>query len=91
MSDALLIVHKILSHPLQTPVLTRLFGVPDLLVVAGAVAALGIVDLFQTWNSAGAFFDRCPVWVRWPAYYAVIFAIVFYAPIGEREFIYFQF
>ncbi|MEI9897619.1 MAG: MBOAT family O-acyltransferase [Chthoniobacter sp.] len=91
MGDALLIVRKIVSHPLQTPILTPLFGVPDLLVSAGAVAVLALVNLFEWKGSPSAVLDRCPVWVRWPAYYAIIFAIVLYAPLGEREFIYFQF
>jgi D-alanyl-lipoteichoic acid acyltransferase DltB (MBOAT superfamily) len=89
--DALLIVHKIFAHPLQTPILTPLFGVPGLMVVAGAIAVLFFVNLLEWKGSPAMFLDRCPIWIRWPIYYALIFAIVVYAPLGEKQFIYFQF
>jgi D-alanyl-lipoteichoic acid acyltransferase DltB (MBOAT superfamily) len=92
MGDALLIIRRIAANPVQTPILTPLFGVPDLLIAACAVCVLGISDLIRWRNlNPGAFLDRFPIWVRWPVYYALIFAIVIYAPHDEREFIYFQF
>ena len=32
-----------------------------------------------------------PVWVRWPAYYALAVAILWIGVLGSRSFIYFQF
>lgn len=91
MGDALYIVRKIASHPLQTPILTPLFGVPDLITVACAVMVLELANMIQLRGAMSSFLDRCPIWVRWPAYYAIMFAIVMLAPQGEKEFIYFQF
>ncbi|HEY2588344.1 MAG TPA: hypothetical protein VGI81_21570, partial [Tepidisphaeraceae bacterium] len=34
---------------------------------------------------------RLPVWVRWPAYYALILCILLLGELGARTFIYFQF
>jgi alginate O-acetyltransferase complex protein AlgI len=89
--DALSILARVFTHPLQTPILTPLFGVSDLLIVAAATLILEAGNAFKLRGSAGARFDRWPVWVRWPACYALIFAIALYAPQGEKEFIYFQF
>ena len=41
--------------------------------------------------NAREFLARRPVFIRWPAYYALILAIVFFAKQGRQEFIYFQF
>ncbi len=41
-------------------------------------------DADQRWASA-------PVWLRWPAYYALIVVILWMGDLGSRSFIYFQF
>ncbi|HEV7405364.1 MAG TPA: MBOAT family O-acyltransferase [Chthoniobacteraceae bacterium] len=89
---ALQILGRIVHHPLQGPFFTRSFGLSEFLFTAGAIMLLEAVHLFrERRGSVGAWLDRCPVWVRWPAYYVVIIAIFTLAPAGQQEFIYFQF
>jgi D-alanyl-lipoteichoic acid acyltransferase DltB (MBOAT superfamily) len=89
---ALQILGRIWQHPLQGPFFTRSFGLSELLFTAGAIVLLEAVHLFrERRGSPGRWLDRCPLWVRWPAYYAMIIAIFTLAPAGAQEFIYFQF
>ena len=89
--DALMILQRMAQPPWKFPILTQHFGVPDLMISAAAILALEAVQLLQLRGGAVAFLERRPLWVRWPAYYALIFAIVLYAQQGQKDFIYFQF
>jgi len=89
--DAMQIVDHIRHHPLEMPVVTPLFGPSEFWIAGGALALLGIAEFLRSRGSVGQFLDRCPLLLRWSVYYAVIFAILIYAPHGEKEFIYFKF
>jgi D-alanyl-lipoteichoic acid acyltransferase DltB (MBOAT superfamily) len=66
------------------------FVADDLLLIATLVVLMELIQWISSrpWNG---FFDRQPAWVRWPAYYAVIIAILWFGALGGRTFIYFQF
>jgi alginate O-acetyltransferase complex protein AlgI len=59
-----------------------------------ALFLIGGMEAVQ-WLASRANADRTwkarPVWVRWPAYYALIIAILWVGDLGSRSFIYFQF
>ena len=59
--------------------------------IAAAVAVMEVVQALQARGGQPVLAHR-PVWVRWPAYYAVILAIVFLGAFNRgQQFIYFQF
>jgi len=53
--------------------------------------AAGLVHLFRKPGSITRNFDAQPTWVRWSAYYAVIFGILLLGVFGSQSFLYFQF
>jgi D-alanyl-lipoteichoic acid acyltransferase DltB (MBOAT superfamily) len=60
-----------------------------------AVASIGLVVVIDALKESGVGLERLtvtPIWVRWPAYFAAVFAILM-MPGGEgvKAFIYFQF
>ena len=67
------------------------FTVPDVCV---AVLLIGLMEGVQ-WLQRGRTFPQLmsarPVWVRWPAYYALLLLIVAIGDLGAKSFIYFQF
>jgi D-alanyl-lipoteichoic acid acyltransferase DltB (MBOAT superfamily) len=67
------------------------FTVPDVLV---ALLLIGLMEGVQ-WLQRGRTFPQLmsarPVWVRWPAYYALLLLIVAIGDLGAKSFIYFQF
>lgn len=64
----------------------------DFIIIIGAVLLLLIVELFpkkpplETWFLRGV-----STWLRWSAYYALIFIILFFGVFHKTPFIYFQF
>jgi alginate O-acetyltransferase complex protein AlgI len=59
-----------------------------------AIFLLGVMELIQWIQSQEKvqnWFYMGPIWVRWPAYYAILFAITTLGVFGGQQFIYFQF
>jgi hypothetical protein len=65
--------------------------VNEALIALGAIVLLEAVHLLHRRVNAREFLARRPIFIRWPAYYALILAVVFFAKQGKQEFIYFQF
>ncbi len=62
------------------------------LLIAGLLIALMLgVEHLGARHEAVRRWDAAPVWVRWPAYYALILVILWMGDLGGRSFIYFQF
>lgn len=62
------------------------------LLIGGVLIALLLtVEWLSSRASAGARWSAAPVWLRWPAYYALIVVILWMGDLGARSFIYFQF
>jgi D-alanyl-lipoteichoic acid acyltransferase DltB (MBOAT superfamily) len=91
MKDALYILRKIAKHPFKGPALTNYFGWQEAMIALGAIVLLEAVHLLHGRVNAREFLATRPIFIRWPAYYALILAVVFYAKQGRQEFIYFQF
>ncbi len=63
-----------------------------LATIVVAVLILETVQVLQTRGDVSAMLARRPIWVRWPAYYALILVIVFGGAFNRsQQFIYFQF
>jgi D-alanyl-lipoteichoic acid acyltransferase DltB (MBOAT superfamily) len=91
MKDAQYILRKIWKHPFKLPGLTPYFDTKEALIALGAIVLLEAVHLLHARTNARAWLARQPIWVRWPAYYALIALVIFYTRPGAQEFIYFQF
>ena len=91
MKDALYILRKIAKQPFKGPALTSYFGLQEAMIALGAIVLLEAVHVLHRRVNAREFLARRPIFIRWPAYYALIFAVVFFAKQGRQEFIYFQF
>ena len=63
----------------------------DFVVALVAIAVLLTVHLVERKESMRSFLSRRPSWVRYPAYAAIVTAIVVWGKFGSSEFIYFQF
>lgn len=50
-----------------------------------------IVHIIQENRDIKNIFSKQPFWVRWAAYYAILFIIIFFGVFENRQFIYFQF
>jgi alginate O-acetyltransferase complex protein AlgI len=80
-----------LTHP-EIPVGMRApFTVDDLLLAAILVFLLEVIQWAQSRRRWVERFDAQPMWIRWPAYYAIIISILWIGELGQRSFIYFQF
>ena len=91
MKEALYILRKIAKHPFKGPALTYYFGLHEAMIAVGAILLLEAVHLLHRRTNAREWLADRPVWLRWPAYYALIFAVVLLVKPGQQEFIYFQF
>jgi alginate O-acetyltransferase complex protein AlgI len=82
-----------LAHPSFGTGLRELppFTRHDLLLSLVLVIVLESVQWAQFNNQWLKFFHTQPVWIRWPAYYATVVAILWVGELGARSFIYFQF
>jgi alginate O-acetyltransferase complex protein AlgI len=75
------------------------FTPPDLWIDAGLIVFLQLAEWLQARSGRARapaarpawVLDRRPVWVRWPAYYALLLIILWIGALGGRTFIYFQF
>lgn len=91
LDSAFYILRKIAHQPLRFPALPAAFGLSEALIAAAAILLMEAVHLLHGRVNAREFLARRPVWIRWPAYYALIIAIAYLAPPGQQDFIYFQF
>ncbi|HEX8294907.1 MAG TPA: MBOAT family O-acyltransferase, partial [Chthoniobacteraceae bacterium] len=89
--QAFAILGRIFQDPLQRPLLTSSFGLREALIAAGGIILLEAVHLLHRRRNARVFVATRPLWVRWPAYYALILLVVVFGKQGPQEFIYFQF
>lgn len=55
------------------------------------IVALSLTEWAASLRGAAGRWLRQPIWVRWPAYYALILCILLIGDLGTRTFIYFQF
>lgn len=62
-----------------------------LLIAAILIGVLLMVEWLASRPSAETRWQTTPVWLRWPAYYALIVVILWMGDLGARSFIYFQF
>lgn len=62
-----------------------------LLIGGLLIALLLIVERLAARDSVASWWGGAPVWLRWPAYYAMIVLILWMGDLGSRSFIYFQF
>ena len=62
-----------------------------LLVAASLIVLLFAVEWSAARDEAAARWARVPVWLRWPAYDALILLMLWIGDLGARSFIYFQF
>jgi hypothetical protein len=91
MKDAIYILRKIGRQLFKGPALTPMFGIREAMIALGAIMLMEAVHVLHGRMNAREFLAQRPVWIRWPAYYALILAVVFFAQQGQQEFIYFQF
>lgn len=63
----------------------------ELLLAAGLIIFMEMIHLIQSRRSITELVSKQPIWIRWPLYYAFIFATLLLGKYGVQEFIYFQF
>jgi len=63
----------------------------DGVIAVLAILLMEVVHLAQGRRGLISWLNRKPAWVRWSAYYFILFGILFMGIFGEQEFIYFQF
>jgi D-alanyl-lipoteichoic acid acyltransferase DltB (MBOAT superfamily) len=67
-------------------------GIFELEIAFVAILLMELVHWMQmTQGSVRLFVRRQPMWLRWPAYYALVLGIIMFGNFGLTEFIYFQF
>lgn len=69
----------------------RVFSSSDILLSLGLVIGLLAGEWLQARSALEKPLDMLPIALRWPAYYAMIVAILWIGALGGRSFIYFQF
>jgi len=91
LADAICMVKNIGSWNLTIPVVFKKHSNQ----LYAAVLGILIMEVVQFLMTKKVFWQEriCtgPRWVRWPAYYALIIAIGFFADVSEQPFVYFQF
>jgi len=93
MGDALTIIQKIAAAPFSGVLFTEQFDRNALIIMGVAIVLLEGVHIIHRRTHGGIvkWLDSCPIWVRWPAYYALVAAIFLLTPKQQQGFIYFQF
>jgi len=67
-------------------------GKYELFILLCAIAFVGLIDVLQYRKvNLRAFALRLPIWIRWPAYYALILIILIFGKFGLEEFYTFNF
>jgi alginate O-acetyltransferase complex protein AlgI len=86
LSDPL--VHFIRHQPLD---LNLGINKSDFIIALLSLAVMEIVHILQGGDDVRSFINTKPVYIRWAAYYAGVFIILFLGVFENRQFIYFQF
>ena len=86
-----LLRRPLFGHPAMPSEVRPPFNLNDLIVACVLVGLLELVQWLQTRRHVRDGFDAQPSWLRWPAYYALIIAILWIGNLGSRSFIYFQY
>ncbi len=63
----------------------------NLSIGVASIGILFLVHILQGEKSFSQWLSEKQIWVRWPAYYSMILAILLVGQFGSKEFIYFQF
>lgn len=95
LADAWLIVRRlaegaagtataVAAYPAQLPAAT-------VATALGLIAAVWVAQWLRGARRVEARLARWPIWVRWPACYAAVMAMLVFGVFGEQSFIYFQF
>lgn len=66
-------------------------GSHEVMAVIFFILLMELVHLLQRRSGLREMLLRKPVWVRWPAYYFLIFSILIFGEFNHNQFIYFQF
>jgi hypothetical protein len=98
MSDAFYILSHILSGWGEAFTLESLKNIPfweiwrfELVVSLISILILLCTHLIERRAPIIDWFSEKPIWVRWPAYYSLLLAILIFGNFGTKQFIYFQF
>jgi D-alanyl-lipoteichoic acid acyltransferase DltB (MBOAT superfamily) len=94
LADASYIVSHLFTNLSFRPSLygTMPGGAYEFAIAVAAILLMELVHWIQMTNgSARRFIYRQPVWLRWPAYYALVLVIIMFGQFGLIQFIYFQF
>lgn len=67
------------------------FRLSQIRLALALIMGMWLVEWAASFNQAAEKWSRQPVWVRWPAYYALIVCLLLIGDLGTRTFIYFQF
>ncbi len=65
--------------------------VSEMFIGMCAIIILGIHHLIQRQQSARAWLNTKPIWIRWAVYYSLVISILVFGYLEPSEFIYFQF
>ncbi|HEX8684572.1 MAG TPA: MBOAT family O-acyltransferase [Ardenticatenaceae bacterium] len=91
LSDALYIVSHLFAGLEWVPPYQIALGAYEFAVAILAIAILELVHFVQERGLPQMNLSRHPVWVRWSAYYLLLFGILIFGQFGRTEFIYFRF
>jgi alginate O-acetyltransferase complex protein AlgI len=91
LSDAWYIVNHLTSGWTGAPRSVQAFSEFDAVVAIGAIAVLESVQWLQQRTGEQYIASRLSVYLRWPAYYCLLFSILVFGVFESTQFIYFQF
>lgn len=66
-------------------------SINELYIAVSSIGFLELVHFFQKRVSIRNAISEMPIYLRWTAYYALIFSIIIFGKFGSQQFIYFQF
>lgn len=93
-SDAFLLIERMFSLDAgHTSILgvSAAMGAQGLAIALCAIGIMEVVHLIERKRNVWHFLAEQPAWIRWPIYYVLGFAVLFFGVFTEQAFIYFQF
>ncbi len=63
----------------------------EFLIALVSIAVMELVHLMERKVNMRSFLSNRPMWLRYPAYLALVISILMFGQFGAQEFIYFQF
>ena len=91
MSHAAELIRNMCVINLRDPEINSALSWLELKVVLLAILLMEAVHLIQRRASVRQYLTGKPLWVRWAAYYLIIFSILVFGHFNDIGFIYFQF